>query len=504
MTDDVRRRVVRAVGAASIGNGLAKVVSLASTLVLARLLTPEDFGLMAMASTVTGFIGFFNEMGIGAAIVQRTNIRKEEINGCFGIAILASSLLSLLVVAISWPSAAFFNMPKLQLLLSVLGMGFMFGAINTVPAALLRKELRLQAVMWLALSSSIIQALVAIPLAALGFGYWSIVGGFFVGQTITTLWYWRISSWRPSWPLHMREGRQLLGYGMNITFSRILWHAYMNADKLIVGKMLNASAVGIYDVSRSLANLPTAQISGLVTGIASPVFARLQDDLPKLRSAQLRLTRGVAYLTFPLLAGIAVLAPELVLVLLGSKWTDAIFPMQALCISEAVASISNLQSQVLISTGRARQLVYYNILCAIIIPISLAISAGLYGLNGIAITWAVIYPLLTLWLWRNALNASGSSAAAYWHALRQPILGSLIMVLAILGVRSLLETLIPPPLVVLLIGIATGVFIYLGYLVLIDKAGMAEVSVVLKDFGVPPRILSRWPFNQALAPQGNK
>lgn len=496
----MRRRVVRAVGASSFGSILAKVVSLASTLVLARLLTPEDFGLVAMATTVTGFIGFFNEMGIGAAIIQRTNLRKEELNGCFGIAILASACLSLLVAAISWPAAIFFEMPQLQMLLCVLGLGFMFGAINTVPTALLRKELRFQAVMWLGLVSAFIQTLTTIPLAYLGFGYWSIVCGFFIGQIVATIWYWRISTWRPSWPIQLREGKSLLGYGMNITFTRVLWHAYMNADKLIVGKLLSARAVGIYDVSRSLANLPTSQITGLVTGIASPVFARLQQDIPQLRAVQLRFTRGIAYLTFPVLGGMAVLAPELVAVLLGPKWADAVFPMQALCLSEAVASVTNLQSQVLISTGRASQLVRYNAICAVLIPLSLIIGGSLAGLPGIAIAWATVYPVISLWLWRDALRASEASGWQFWNAIRQPAQGTLIMILVIALIRPLFAPWLTLPLTLLLACVGVGTLVYCAYVIFLDKEGLREIRQVMSDLGLPPAVTGRWPFTRLDSP----
>jgi O-antigen/teichoic acid export membrane protein len=502
MSDGLRRRVVRAVGATSVGSGLAKLISLTSTLVLVRLLTPDDFGLMAMASTVTGFIGFFNEIGIGAAIVQRTEVRKEEINGCFGIALIASAALSLLVLGISWPAAAFFNMPALQHLLSVLGFGFFFGALNTVPVALLRKELRFQTVLWLGLSSAIVQALVTIPLAALGFGYWSMVGGFFVGQTFATVWYWWVSPWRPSWPFQLREGRSLLTYGVHITYTRVLWHAFMNADKLIIGKLINAHAVGVYDVSRSLASLPTSQISGLVTSIASPVFSRVQNDLPQLRRVQLRLSRGVAYLTLPLLAGIAVLATELVQVMLGSKWGEAVFPLQALCVSEAVATVANLQAQLLISTGRVKQLVRYNAVCAIVMPLSLGLGAWLGGLPGVALAWATVFPLLSIWLIRDALQASGLSAGEFWRAIRQPLFGSTAMVLAVISAHSLLQPALAP-LLLLLTCVAVGAVSYGAYIVLIDSEGLKEIRQVLADVGVPDRVLNRWPFNRKTMPQEN-
>ncbi len=503
MTDDLRSRVVRALGASSFSSLLGKLISLTSTLVLVRLLTPEDFGLMAMATTVTGFIGFFNEIGIGAAIVQRTEVDDEEINGCFGIAMLASAALCLFVAAGSYPAALFFDMPPLQPLLTVLGFGFFFGALNTVPVALLRKQLRFQAVLWLGFVASIVQALVAIPLALMGMKYWAIVGGFFVGQSVTTFWYWRVAGWRPHWPIRLGRGRSLLGYGIDVTFTRVLWHAYMNSDKLIIGKVLGERAVGIYDVSRSLASLPTSQISGLVTSVSSPVFARLQHDLPRLQAVQMRLTRGIAYLTFPLLAGLAALAPELVRVLLGANWGEAVFPLQALCVSEAMATVANLQAQLLISTGNVKRLVRFNTICAGVMPISMVVGALLAGLAGVALAWAIVFPLLAGWLLKEAMSTSGLKMTDLGRALRSPFVGALIMTLAVLTLRALLP-LEAPAIVVLLACVTLGIVVYLGFFIFLDSAGLSEICQVLADFGVPVRVLKRWPFNRVAAAQESR
>jgi O-antigen/teichoic acid export membrane protein len=497
MSDDLRRRVVRALGASSAANGIAKLLSLAATLVLARLLTPADFGLMATATTLTGLIGFFNEVGIGAAIVQRKDLREAEVSGCFGIALLFSTVLCAATVLLSWPAAEFMAMPGLQPVLAVLGGAFYFGALNTVHIAMLRRELRLQATIWLGLTAVVVQSLVSIPLALAGWGHWALVGSFFVGQTVATIWYWRVSTWRPTWPLPLREGRALLGYGLNITYTRVMWHLYMNVDKLIVGKLLGASAVGIYDVSRSLASLPTSQITGMVTGIASPVFARMQNDPQRLGAVLLRFTRGLTYLTAPALLGIAVVAPELVAVLLGPKWQAAVLPLQALCVSELVAAtLNNLQAQFLVSTGQVKRLVRFTTLCTLVMPLAVGIGAWQGGLIGVAIAWACVYPLLNLWLVRETLRVAGLSAGQLWAVMRQPLLGSLFMLLCVQATRMALHALALPDPAVLAAGIAVGALSYVGYLVLIDRSGLTEIAQVLADFGVPPRWLDRWPLNR--------
>jgi O-antigen/teichoic acid export membrane protein len=497
MTTNVRRSVVRALGASSAISVVTKVLSLTSTLVLVRLLTPADYGLVAIATAVTGIIGFFNEIGLGSAIVQRQSATREEINGCFGIALLASTAIVVVAVAMAWPMAGFYGMPELGPVLAVLGACLYFGALNTVPVALLRKELRFQPVLWSGTLSVVVQSAVAIPLAFAGFKHWSIVVGFVAGQASGTLLFWISSGWRPNLPMRLAAGKALMGYGLNITANRLLWHVYMNADKLIIGKLVGAHAVGVYDVARSLANLPTSQISGVATNIASPVFARLQSDTQQLGQAMLRLVRGVAYLVLPILMGMAVLAPDLVVVLAGERWIEAAWPLRALCFAEMVASVASLQAQLLISSGNATRLIRYNTLCALVLPASLALGAWQAGLMGVALVWALVYPVVYAWLLRETMRIVELPVSRFVRALFRPLSAALLLGLAVVVTSLALANW--PPLVRLVAGAMTGTLTYMAYVVLADREGLAEIHQVLRDLGLSEAKLARWPFTRLRA-----
>lgn len=494
MTGDMRRSVVRAIGSSTVISVLSKVMSLCATLVLVRLLSPGDFGLVAIATTVTGLIGFFNEIGLGSAIVQRQNVTDDEIDGCFGIAMIASSVLVVVTMALAWPASRFYEMPDLFHVLLVLGACLYFGALNTIPLALLRKQLRFQPVLWCSAVAVLVQAAVAIPLAALGWRHWSIVVGFVLGQCATTAWYWTASRWRPGWPISLSKGRELMGYGLNITTTRVLWHLYMNADKLIIGKLLGAHAVGVYDVSRSLSNLPTSQIAGVATNIASPVYARLQGDRQALRGAMVRLVRGVTYLALPVLGGMAVLADPLIRTLLGNGWGEAVWPLRALCLAEMVACVANLQTQLLISSGQVRRLVRYNLLCALVMPCALALGAWLGGLVGVALAWALAYPVVYVWLLREVLVQCELPLAHFARALAKPVTGTLWMCAAVLALQLGMHVDHAP--LALALGIAVGALTYLGHVAYLDSAGLAEIRQVLADLGVSPGKLDAWPFSR--------
>lgn len=492
MSGDMRRSVVRAIGSSTVISVLSKVMSLCATLVLVRLLSPGDFGLVAIATTVTGLVGFFNEIGLGSAIVQRQNVADDEIDGCFGIAMIASSILVVVTMALAWPMARFYAMPDLHAVLLALGACLYFGALNTIPLALLRKQLRFQPVLWCSAVAVLVQAAVAIPLAALGWRYWSIVVGFVAGQCATTVWYWTASRWRPGWPIKLSKGRELMGYGLNITTTRVLWHLYMNADKLIIGKLLGAHAVGVYDVSRSLSNLPTSQIAGVATNIASPVYARLQGDRQALRGAMVRLVRGVTYLALPVLGGMAVLAGPFIRTLLGNGWGEAVWPLRALCLAEMVACVANLQTQLLISSGQVRRLVRYNLLCALVMPGALAAGAWLGGLMGVALAWAIAYPIVYAWLLREVLVQCEMPFEQFAKALAKPVAGTLWMCAVVLALQVWLP--IEPAPLALAAGIMAGAIAYLGHVIYLDPAGLAEIRQVLLDLGVPAGRLARWPF----------
>lgn len=261
MSEELRGKAVRAMGLLGVGGGLGKLITMGATLILARLLSPADYGLMAMASVVLGLIGFFNEVGIGAAIVQAQNLSREAVNGCFVMALVFSCMLFLLACAAAWPVAAFYDSPELRLILPVLALGFIVGGFNTVPSAFLRKELRFSVMVRFGLILAVVQAVLTVALAVAGFGVWSLVLGGLFGQVIYAMQLFRASPWRPSFAINIREGLSLVRYGLSVTYSRVLWYIYSNADKAIIGKLLGDHSLGIYDMANSLATLPTSQAS---------------------------------------------------------------------------------------------------------------------------------------------------------------------------------------------------------------------------------------------------
>lgn len=494
MSTDLRSKTIRAIGHLGLGGAFGKVISLTTTLVLARLLSPADYGLMAIAMVVIGFVSFFNEVGIGSAIVQKTKLTDSEVNGCFAIALMASSLLCLVTILASGLIADFFGNAQLRPMLSVLASAFILGAFGTVPLAFLRKEMHFKAIAGITIVAVIVQSLVCLACAAAGMAAWSLVWGFLAYSIVQTMGALLLSPWRPKGPYGIREASSLVMYGLHVTNSRVFWYMYTNADKLIVGKLLGERSVGIYDMAFSLATLPSSQVTSLVTNVASPLFAKLQNDLARLTAVILKLTRGIAYVTYPALVGMLVTSRELIAVILGDKWMDILIPFAALCMMGLIKSVDPLLSQVLIGTGHAKKLSAYTALCGVVMSLAVFVGAVLDGLRGVSIVWVVVYPLLSSKLLYDACRITGMKMTDYYTNLFPVLLGAAVMGGVVLVVRELTLYLAMSLPMVLLIEIASGALAYFLWIIYRDKQGINEIREVLLGIGVPEYRLNRWPF----------
>jgi O-antigen/teichoic acid export membrane protein len=494
MENDLRLKTVRALSHVGVGSAVSKVVSLGSTLILARLLSPADYGSMALAMVIITFIGFFNEVGIGSAIVQRDKLTASEVNGCFAIAIFAGITLFIATALLSNLIGNAFGDPQLQSMVSVLAVAFVLGAVSTVPQAILRKEMQFKVIAGTTIVSVIVQSVVSLGAAATGHGAWSLVYGFLAGSSIQTFAYLMLSPWRPKAPYGIREAASLVSYGLHVTSTRIFWYIYTNSDKVIIGKLLGTAPLGIYDMAFSLATLPSSQVTSLVTNVASPLFSKLQNDLPRLRSAILKLTRAVAYVTYPALIGMLVSSGELVAVVLGSKWIDILIPFGALCLLGLIKSVDPLLSQVLIGTGHAKKLSVYTALCGVVMSTAVTVGAILDGLRGVSIAWVVVYPILSVKLLHDTCQVTGMKMREYYRSLFPALAGSLAMGITVLFVREVcLYLSISTPLV-LFTEISTGVVVYFLWIINVDRQGINEIRRVMIDLGISENRLNRWPF----------
>lgn len=493
---DLKKQTLKGIAFLGAGKSAGRILSFINTLILARILSPEDYGLMAMAMVISGFISFFNDIGLGSAIIQRKEVSKEQLSGAFYIAIMISITLYVLTFLLSGYASDFYQNSQVEPILQVIAIGFIFGAIKTVPNALLLKEMRFKSISGIEFLSIIIQCVVTLGLAYMGYKTWSLVYGLLVTQLFKSIVMMYFSGWLPDTKGSIREAADLMKFGLSVTYSRVTWYLYINAQTLILGKMVGEKQTGIFSMAQTIADLPTAHITNLIIQVASPLFAKLQDDYNSLNNALLKLTAGLSLISFPVLVGIILTADELVPVLLGQNWLSVVVPLQFLCVMGLFKSVDPLLTQALISIGRADITARYTTLCAIIIPCSVIYGANWNGVNGAAFMLAITYPCLMLVLVALSYKYFSLPVIKYFKQIITPVSGCLFMWGAIYLSELVMHNYIKDiALYLLVIKSVIGFVSYVFWIVYIRSDGINIFKSVLYDLGVSEKKLDRWPFN---------
>ncbi len=440
-----------------------QILTWASTLIIARILTPADFGLMGMAQLYLGFVQMVSEFGLGASIIHDHALRREQIAQLGGVSIL----MGLGIWGLSWiaavPVSWVFGEPGVRPIIGILGVTFVTMGFRVVPRSLMVRDFQFKRVAAVDVCEAIVTTIVTLTLAFLGYRYWSLVWGAIAGSLAGTLLalFWRAHVLR--WPSDLRTISHTVKFGGHIVVSRISWYLYSNADFAVVGRSLGKAVLGAYTFGWSLASIPVNRISAMVGQVTPSVFSKVKHDKAALRRYLLRLSEGLAFLTFPLAVGIALVAEDFVLAALGEKWRGAIVPLRLLALSAAVRSISTLFPQLLNYTGRSREQMRFALLALAVLPPAFWIGAHWFGTLGVGVAWLVGYTLVILPGLFVALDITGMALGEYLGALWPATLGSIVMAAAILLERAFL----PQPqirLVRLGFEAALGAAVYAGFM----------------------------------------
>jgi PST family polysaccharide transporter len=443
---------------------IVQTLSWASTLIVVRLLVPSDYGVVGMATAFLALLQPLCDFGIAAAIVQGRHLTSQQIARLNGLAIALGAACAAVTVAITIPISRFFNEPALLTIVPVLGLGFFTGAFRVVPTALLAREMQFRRLAFLETAEALSLTAITIVLAATGHGYWSLVIGPVASRGIGSL---LAVLARPSAigsPLPIARIRGAIQFGAWVTTSTLAWYVYSNADRVIVGRQIGEAALGAYTIALTLASMPVEKIGQLYQRVAESVIARVQDDSASVARYLFGITEGVAMLSFPASVGLALVADLFVEVVLGARWTMAVVPLRLLAAAAAIRSLDPLLAQILVATGHARQNARSMLIAALVLPGAFLLG-GQWGLAGVATVWLVGHPLVVMARQvRKALVVANATPADYFRALRPAATGTLLMAIAVLGVRSLTDDVFSRPVSFGLV-VAVGAAVYVAALV---------------------------------------
>ncbi len=293
-------------------------------MVLARLLGPKDFGLVGMVTAFTGVLDLFRDFGLSSAAVQRTTVTEDQISTLFWINISVGALLGLLAVAMAPVIAAFYHEPRLFGVTVVLAAGFLFNAAGVQHSVLLQRQMRFTALAVIGVVSLIVGTAIAIGGAKAGYGYWSLVAMTLTLPIASTTGLWLTTRWMPGLPRRRAGIRSMMRFGGTLTLNGLVAYVAYNAEKVLIGRFWGADAIGIYGRAYQLVNIPTANLNSAVGEVAFSALSRLQDDPSRLRSYFLKGYSLVLAMTLPMTIACVLFADDVVFVLLGPKWKEAV------------------------------------------------------------------------------------------------------------------------------------------------------------------------------------
>jgi PST family polysaccharide transporter len=390
----LRQLAVDAVVWTGIRNWGSQASSFLVFLVLARLLPPEAFGLVAFAATLLAFAQIVINQGFALAIVQRERLDPEHIDTAFWTGIGLSLVLVAFVVGLAEPIAALAGEPELAPLLPWLSLGILLGSLSAVHVALLQRELRFRLLTLRTLVASTIGGLTGVAMALSGFGVWSLVGQQLTTMGVSVLVLWTSSDWRPGIRVSRTHFGDLFQFGISIVGSNIARFFARRSDRLLIGYLLGPAELGIYVIAFRTVDALIDLVNASLRQVAVPVFSRMQGDPTRLLRALYSATRTTSLVSFPAFAGLAALAPELVPALFGSQW-EASIPIIRILAFHGIINSVQYNGAVVIAMGRPAWALAFSVAAALVTVTGILIAApwgGIAVAGVIAVRGYVLYP----------------------------------------------------------------------------------------------------------------
>ena len=435
LSRDLRRHSVRAGAAAVAGQVSSNVLNLAATVILARILTPADYGLVAMVRVVIGFAGMFRDLGLSQAMVQRESIEHKQVSTLFWINLGFGAAITLVILAAAPLLVRFYDEPRvLGITCALAGLSVLDG-LSIQQQALLRRQLRVGVLVVIENVSLVIAIGIAVFLAVRGFGFWALVGLELAQIVLKTALIWITSGWHPEATFNLRDVSSMLTFGGQITAARFLHHLARVFDRLLIGRFVGAEQLGIYSKAYASVLAPFDKASLAFSRVAIPTLSRLQSEPARFAAYYLKALLLVATAAFPLIAGLFVEARSAILIVLGEQWVGVVALIRIL-IPVAVGEMMAMTTRwVMISLGRGDRLLKWRLFELIFKVTGVAIGVR-WGAQGAAVgllvvSVAMVGPGLAFCLAGSPLKLA-DVAATIWR----PVSASIAAAAAVLFVQT--------------------------------------------------------------------
>jgi PST family polysaccharide transporter len=458
--ESLRKKVIIGIGWTTLNRISQQGLKFAISVILARLLTPEAFGLVGMIVVFTGFASLFADAGFGAALVQREKIEERHLSSVFWLQAGLGILLTLMLAAIAPLVAQFYGEPVLEVLTMFVAIQFTIESLGTVQTALFQRTMDFKKITIVKLVATVVSGGVAIILALLDYGVWSLVWQTVLNTTTDVAAVWILSPWYPQFLFRRSAIRELLFYSRNLLGFNAINYWTRNSDDLLIGRYVGSAGLGIYNRAYETMMLPIHLIRGIIGEVMFPTLSRLQKDVDHVRRVYLRATRTIGFISIPMMCGLMVVAESFVLALFGPKWEAVVPVLQVLCLIGIKQPVSSTTGWIFKSQGRTDQMFYWNLVVSTATVLSFIVGVQ-WGVLGVAIAFTIRGYLLHY----HGIVIPGRLIDLSFGKFHWNLAGIAGCSFAMMGLVSGLGTLLPPTWghwLRLLVQVPFGMIVYWG------------------------------------------
>ena len=452
---------------AAIGQWSGKAASFLVFLVLSRLLKPEDFGLIALASVFTAFLAIFHQQGFGDAIIQRADLEPAHLDTAFWTGLTLASLLTFGTWLAAGSIAGLFHEERLAPVLAWLSIGFVLEALSNTQASILRRELAFRSLAMRTLASITVGGVSGIILAYLGFGVWSLVGQTLFGSMAGIVVLWTSSKWRPRLVFSRKHFGDLFSFGRNMIAINVLDFLNRRSDDFLIGYFLGPTLLGYYTIAYKLLLTMTDLLTRVSSTVAFPLFSRIQDHPERLRRGFFTVTRFTSLIAFPAFLGVVVLAPEIIVIVFGEKWAPSIPVMRVLAFIGILQSVYFFNRTILLAKNKPSWSLKLGILNSVsnVTAFAVAVHWGIVAVAAAYVIRGYLLSPLPVWLVSRLIHFRLSE---YLRQYIPAVAGSCSMVAVLLLFRQFLD--LSPSWQTMCFEIVLGGLVYFGVVLSIAPA----------------------------------
>lgn len=425
MTNPMRASLIKGGIWLTVSRILFNLLGLVSTIVLARLLLPEDFGIVANAWTILAILTTLLDAPVGAALIQIREPTRDHIDTAWTLGAIRGGVIALCVGLLAWPLALFFNEPALFGVIIALGSSVFISCLSSPLRSMLQRRLAFHLEFWIEVGSKLATVCTSILIAWIYQSYWALVWGAVAGQVVAVVISYAIAPYRPRFSLS--RFRELWSFSFWLTLSQTVGTINWRFDQILIARLLGRSDLGIYSVGDNLAQMPTRETTNPLSKVLFPGFSVLGDDRPRLQAAYSRAQGILTLLVLPLGVGLALVAEPAVLLAMGPQWAEIIFVIQVLACVYGLQTISSLAQPLALSQGAAKMMFRREMtLFSVRFPIILTglILGGLKGVVLARLVTGAIFIGFNMFIVRRLV---GLTLRAQLAANLRPLLAATIM-----------------------------------------------------------------------------